>query len=105
MPTTVQISGEIEDQLERLIAAGHYRTKSEAVRDAIRHLLASYNMVDIAVSLYRQGKVSVARAAQISGVSLLKMMDILAERGVPPAIGVENEGQLKADYQTLRGRK
>lgn len=81
MPTTVEIAGDLEDKLEKLVLAGHYATKSEAVRDAIRHLLASYNMVDIAVSLYKRGKVSVAAAAHISGVSIMKVMDILAERG------------------------
>lgn len=102
MPTTVEIAGDLEEKLERLILAGHYATKSEAVRDAVRHLLASYDMVEIAVSLYKQGKVSVAAAAYISGVSLRRMMDILAERGVQPALGVESQEMLKADYGTLR---
>jgi len=102
MPTTVEITGDLDEKLERLILAGHYATKSEAVRDAVRHLLAFYDMVDIAVSLYKQGKLSVAAAAYISGVSLRRMMEILAERGVQPAMGVESQEMLKADYGTLR---
>jgi len=102
MPTTVEVTGDLEDKLEKLVLAGHYATKSEAIRDAIRHLLQSYSMVDVAVSLYKQGKVSVSAAAHISGVSIIKMMEILAERGIQPALGVEDKESLEADYRTLR---
>jgi len=102
MPTTVEIVGDLEEKLGKLILAGLYATKSEAVRDAVRHLLASYNMVDVAVSLYRQGRVSVAAAAEIGGVSFKRMLDILAERGIQPALGVEDKERLEADYRALR---
>ena len=102
MPTTVEIKGELEDKLERLLLAGLYRSKSEAVRDAIRHLLKEYDDEEIAVSLYRQGKVSIAKAAEIAGVSFSKMKEILAESGVSPRLGVESSEELKRDYDRLK---
>jgi len=102
MPITVEIKGDLEEKLAKLVLAGQYATKSEVVRDAVRHLLASIDMVDVAVSLYKKGKVSEAAAAHIAGVSLKKMMVILAERGISPRLGVESREQLEKDYKTLR---
>ena len=102
MPTTVEIKGELEDKLEKLLMAGFYKSKSEAVRDAIRHLLKEYDAKDLAVSLYRQGKVSVAKAAEIAGVSFPKMKEILVDAGVSPRLGAESAEDLKKDYERLK---
>ena len=77
MPTTVEVGGALEERLGRLLLAGYYRNKSEAVRDAIRHLLGEYDDKELAVILSKQGKVSIAKAAGIAGVSFSKMKDIL----------------------------
>jgi Arc/MetJ-type ribon-helix-helix transcriptional regulator len=102
MPTTVEIKGELEQKLEKLLLAGLYNNKSEAVRDAIRHLLEKYSNKDLAISLYRQGKISIAKAAEIAGVSFSKMKDVLTEAGVRPRLGVELPDEIKEDYKTLR---
>jgi Arc/MetJ-type ribon-helix-helix transcriptional regulator len=102
MPTTVEIKGELENKLEKLLLAGFYKNKSEAVRDAIRHLLKEYDAKDLAVSLYRQGKVSIAKAAEIAGVSFPKMKEILVEARVSPRLGVESAEDLKRDYKRLK---
>jgi len=101
MPTTIEIKGDLE-KLAKLVLAGQYATKSEAVRDAVRHLLASIDMLDVAVSLYKRGKISVAAAAHIAGVSLKKMVAVLTERGISPRLGVESKKLLEKDYKTLR---
>jgi len=103
MPTTVEIKGELESRLEKLLMAGVYKSKSEAVRDAIRHLLEEYDEKELAVSLYRQGKVSISKAAEIAGVSFSKMKEMLAEAGVSPRLGVESAEELREDYQHLKG--
>lgn len=102
MPTTVEIKGEIENKLEKLLLAGFYKSKSEAVRDAIRHLLEEYDTRELAVSLYRQGKVSIAKAAEIAGVSFSRMKELLVEAGVNPRLGAESAAELKKDYEALK---
>lgn len=39
--------------------------------------------VEYAVRLYREGRVSKARAAELAGVSLYEMIDLLRERAMP----------------------
>lgn len=102
MPTTVEIKGELEEKLEKLLLAGFYKNKSEAVRDAIRHLLEKYNNKELAISLYRQKKVSIAKAAEIAGVSFSKMKELLAEAGVSLRLGVESAREVKEDYRALK---
>ncbi|NJD78913.1 MAG: hypothetical protein FIB08_17775 [Candidatus Methanoperedens sp.] len=104
MPTTVEIKGEFEIRIKRLIDAGVYGNTAEAVRDALRHLLREYDEKEIAVVLYRQEKVSLAKAASIAGVSITRMKEILIEKGIKPRLGVEGVRELYEDYETLKGK-
>ncbi len=103
MPTTVEIKGDFETKIKRLIDAGLYGSITEAVRDALRHLFREYDEKEIAAELYREGKVSIAKAANIAGVSLSRMKKILMEKGINPRLGVEGVRELKEDYETLKG--
>lgn len=102
MSTTVEIKGEFEIKIKRLIDAGIYGNIAEAVRDALRHLLRDYDEKELAVALYRQEKISLAKAAGIAGVSLTRMKKLLMERGINPRLGVEGVRELKEDYETLK---
>ena len=103
MPTTVEIKGEFEIRIKHLIDAGIYGNTAEAVRDALRHLLQDYDEKEIAAELYRQEKVSLAKAASIAGVSIIRMKKILIEKGIKPRLGVEGVKELYEDYETLKG--
>src|SRR5574341_1668526 len=98
MPTTVEIKGEFEIKIKRLMDAGLYGSVTEAVRDALRHLLREYDEKEIAAALYREEKVSLARAASIAGVSTPKMKEILREKGIQIRLGAEGSRELKEDY-------
>mgnify|MGYP000704592643 CR=1 FL=1 len=52
----------------------------------------------LAIELYREGKVSLGKAAEIAGVSKWEMMEILASKNVPIQYDVED---LKKDIETL----
>ncbi len=103
MPTTVEIKGEFEIKVKQLIDAGLYGNIAEAVRDALRHLLRDYDPKEIAVALYRQEKISLAKAAGIAGVSQTAMKKILMEKGINPRLGVEGVRELNEDYEALKG--
>jgi Arc/MetJ-type ribon-helix-helix transcriptional regulator len=102
MSTTVEIKGEFETKIKRLIDAGLYGNIAEAVRDALRHLLRDYDEKEIAVALYREKKISFAKAASIAGVSLDRMKEILLEKGINPRLGAEGVRELEEDYETLK---
>jgi len=52
----------------------------------------------LAIELYREGKVSLGKAAEIVGVSKWEMMEILASKNIPIQYDVED---LKKDIKTL----
>ncbi len=85
-----------------MIDVGLYGSIAEAVRDALRHMLREYDEKEIAVELYRQEKISLAKAAGIAGVSITKMKEILIEKGIKSGLGVEGVRELYEDYETLK---
>lgn len=103
MSTTVEIKGELELYLRQLIDAGLYNNVAEAVRDSIRHLMKEYDKMEIAVTLYKAEKISLAKAAEIAGVSFIEMKKILVEKGINPRLGAESAEKLRTDYLTLKG--
>jgi len=64
----MQVVVQIPDELESLLAA-----TPEAVQSRVR--------LDLAVNYYREGVISLGKAAEMSGVSRLEFERILAERG------------------------
>ena len=103
MPTTVEIKGQFEDKIKRLIDVGLYSSVAEVVRDAVRHMMKEYDEKELAVELYKQEKVSLAKAAEIAGISFNNMKEMLVEKGINPNLGVEDSIALRKDYMILKG--
>ena len=55
---------------------------------------------ETAAALYKEEKVSLARAAGIAGVSLTGMKEILMEKGIKIRLGTEGVRELKEDCET-----
>ena len=75
-----------------------YRTKQEDVDEstAIRQFIR-LGVMWYVVELYKRGKITLGEAAELSGVSLRRMLDILAEHGVKG--NVKMKQQIRAlDY-------
>ncbi len=75
-----------------------YRTKMEDVDEstAIRQFI-KLGVMWYVVELYKMGKITLGEAAELSGVSLRRMLDLLAEHGVKG--NVKMNQQVKAlDY-------
>lgn len=77
---------------EDLLKSVSYRTKLEDVDEstAIRQFIR-LGVMWYVVDLYKMGKITLGEAAELSGVSLRRMLDILAEHGV--------KGNVKMDQQ------
>jgi predicted HTH domain antitoxin len=43
-----------------------------------------------ALERYREGKASLSKAAEVAGVSVSEMMDLLAEHGIPADLRLED---------------
>ena len=70
------------------LAAADQEDLSTAVRDLIGR-----GRVLLALERYREGKASLGGAAELAGVSVSEMMDLLAEHDIPADLGVEDYRQ------------
>jgi predicted HTH domain antitoxin len=89
---------------QELVAARLYPSEADVFNDALRHLLRSRPdlRVGLAVYRYQQGELSLARAADVAGVSWPHMRDILREQGVAMALGSETSAEAADEVAALR---
>lgn len=79
------------EELDVLVERGVYRDREALLNDALRSLLRSKPELrrQLAIELYRRGKVSLSRAAEIGGVDIESFKELLREAGIareiPPA--------------------
>ncbi len=101
MTTTIEISGWLEEQLERLVEIGLYSTKSEVVRDAIRRFLETLDMPALALKLYRVKGISLGLAAEIADKTYEEMITYMITKGVIPELGEPDINSLLKQYETI----
>ncbi|MBI3946025.1 MAG: UPF0175 family protein [Armatimonadetes bacterium] len=91
-------------RVEDSVAAGLYDSPGDVIRDALRSLTQMHPeyRIEIAVARYRAGDLSVARAAQLAGVSALQMMEILHTRGVVAEAGPADMADAREEVEALR---
>jgi predicted HTH domain antitoxin len=89
---------------EDFVKANLYEDKEAVIQDALRHLLRGKpNLrIQMAIFRYQQEELSLAKAAEIAGVSWAQMRDILLEQGIDPALGPENLADAEAEVTALR---
>ena len=92
---TVSIRLEADDyNFLRSLAEADKEDLSTAVRD-----LVGRGRVLLALERYREGKASLSKAAEVAGLSVSEMMDVLAEHGIASDLRVED---YRESLQTLR---
>lgn len=86
------------------VLARLYGSEEEVVQDALRHLLRARPeaRVDLAVHRYQSEELSLAKAAELAGVSWSQMREILVEKGVAPRLGPETIEEAEGETQILR---
>jgi predicted HTH domain antitoxin len=89
---------------EHFVAAGLYKDDEAVVQDAVRALLTEKPQLrlEVAVHRYRTEDVSLAKAAELAGVSWQRMREILLSRGVQPRLGPETEEEALEEVAALR---
>ncbi|NWG19112.1 MAG: UPF0175 family protein [Chloroflexi bacterium] len=96
--------------VQDLVKAKLYADDNAVIVDALRHLLRDRPdlRIDLAIYRYQHEAISLARAADLAGVSWLQMRDILRERGLPLQLGPETiedaQAEVDAVHQELRAR-
>lgn len=86
------------------VLARLYDSEEEVVQDALRHLLRARPeaRVELAVHRYRTEELSLAKAAELAGISWPQMREILAEKGITPRLGPETAEEAEKEARVLR---
>jgi predicted HTH domain antitoxin len=74
----------ISEELDILVKKGYYPSKSDLLKDAFRALLNTKAelRISLAIELYLKEKVSLARAAELAGMTTIEFKEIMAGRGI-----------------------
>ncbi len=86
-----------EEAINSLIRTKSYASKDDVISDALRALLVLKPglKTEIAVDLYKTGKVSLWKAADIAGMSLEEFKELLASRSIKIEVGGSIEESLE----------
>ena len=73
-----------EIQLNALLKAGVFQSRGEAIEEAVRALFTTRPQlkVEAAIQLFREGEVTLGRAAEIAGLTRWEFDTLLADRGI-----------------------
>lgn len=96
MPSTYSIPKIYEDEIQAVVDAGYYSSKSDVIRDALRFLFESKKNLKIsaAIEMYKKGKVTLSKAAEIAGIDTVSFKEILKDRGIKIEIKVDSKKKL-----------
>ena len=84
---SVRVPREVREGLEEL-ARLEGRDKAEVVREILVEGVRE-RRIEAALRLYREGKVTLWKAAELAGLSLWEMVEEAGRRGVPVQYGFE----------------
>lgn len=95
------------EEAEALVRGGYYSSTSDVFKDALRFLIQ--NKADLRVStsveMFKAKEVSLEKASEIAGVSVIEFKDILANKGVIREVGSESKECMQRKTKKLKELK
>lgn len=103
MPTSYSIPQIYEDEIEAIVEAGYYSSKSDVVRDAIRLLFETKSNLKLsaAIEMYKEGKVTLSKAAELAGSDTISFKEILKDRKIKVEVQVDNKEKMEERSKLL----
>ena len=92
MPSSYNLPELVKKEIDALVKAGYYSSKSDVVKDALRTFLYSKKNLRIAaaVELYKDGAVSLGKAAEIANINTFEFKERLKELEIKRVIVAES---------------
>lgn len=92
--------------LAATVRAGTFRDEDEAMREALNTWLAVKPNVrlEVAIELFRDGTVTLNRAAEIAGLNRWQFQDLLTQRGLKSEVEADEASELSAAARAIRDR-
>ena len=86
-----------EKEIDSLIRIKSYGSRDAVISDAVRALLVLKPglKIEVALDLYKNGEISLWRAAEIAGLCLEEFKELLASRSILIEVGTSNEESLE----------
>ena len=96
MPCTYSIPKVYEYEIEAVVNAGYYSSKSDVVRDALRLLFGTKTNLRLsaAIEMYRKEIVTLGKAAEIAEMNTISFKEILIDQGIPIEVQTEAKENL-----------
>ena len=93
MSNSYSLPSILVSQIEALVDSGHFSSRSDVVKEALRFMLEKKNHIRYAsaVEMYKKGKATLTKGAEIAGVSSDVFRSILNDQGIIPPDAVEWE--------------
>lgn len=107
MPSSYSIPRLYESEIKALVRAGYYSSKSDVVKDAIRHLLETKSNLKLAaaIQMYITKEVSLSKGAEIAGLTLIEFKEILKDRGIKIDSYVSDKEEMKEGQEIIRKKR
>ena len=92
-----QLMASTEKEIDSLARMRSYGSREAVISDAVRALLVLKPglKMEVALDLYKNGEVSLWRAAEMAGLSLEEFKELLASRSIRIEVGASNEESLE----------
>lgn len=89
----------VDENLAALVEAGQYDSEREVIRDALEALITANPTlrVEMAITLWRQGKITMGRAVEIAQIDRESFKGELAARGLENVVDADVEEILQAE--------
>jgi len=88
---------------KELVDLALYKDEQEVIDEGVRYILRSHPeyRLEIAIKRYKEETVSLGKAADLAGISLEEMAEVLRSRGVALK-GPESKEEIKEDAKRAR---
>jgi Arc/MetJ-type ribon-helix-helix transcriptional regulator len=104
MPSSYNLPEIVKKEIDALVSAGYYSSKSDVVKDALRTFLDKKKNMRIAaaVELYKREEVSLGKAAEIADMGILEFKERLAELGYTRVLKTETARKMDKELAKIQ---
>ncbi len=90
---------------KELVDLALYKDEQEVIDEGVRYILRSHPeyRIEIAIKRYKEEAVSLGRAADLAGISLEEMKEVLRTRGIALK-GPESKAEIKEDAKRAQNQ-
>ncbi|MBA7516874.1 hypothetical protein ES705_08923 [subsurface metagenome] len=101
--TSLRLPAAMNEEIEVLMESGEYASKSDLLKDAFRVFLENKpeKKTLIGIEMYRRGRVSLARAAEIAGMDFESFKEVLTDRGISIRTASPTKKELEEEIKYL----